>query len=399
MVAKVRSNDFAIFMRKIGYSVGLEHTRARLRDFARLYGSQDTLGVGDIKRLLHLPAPDGWNLQPQNEHILDFLRSLSVVSVKGPEVSVLELGEALGISWRLQCGDGFENALDFLLAHAIVIADGDVFLNALACEFDEIQFAAAATRLIEFKWDILEQAFKTAQQRAAIYRAVTIEAQESNPGSRGHVSPGGPLMGPDVRRGGPLGQDQGRPDIKISGHYLAKALGRRKAWAASLGLCDTAGYTTSRGRQLLDGLAAAGYAGPSCMATWPLTHELASPMFAGMSFPSIVPRLSSWDFLVLVGRSMGLLPIDGRAGMDTDLAAMVRIIRTYRSLNQTRSLVRNEVPVRVAFRCALGLEIGSPAVPDYPALLSDEQRQASPRVIARPSTVAELALSIPGGAR
>ncbi len=78
MVDRVPSKEFSVFIRKIGYSVGLEHTLERLNDFARLYGCQDTLSYADISRLLHSPKPDGWGLDRNNEHILDVLRSLAL---------------------------------------------------------------------------------------------------------------------------------------------------------------------------------------------------------------------------------------------------------------------------------------------------------------------------------
>jgi hypothetical protein len=394
MVAIARSSDFSIFMRKIGYSVGLEHTLSRLGDFARLYGRQDTLTVGDIKRLLHSPKPEGWGLEPQNEHILDFFRSLEVVSVRGADVGVLELGESLGISQRLQSEAEFEATLRLLFTHQLVLADGDVFLNALASEFDEAEFAACVTRLVEHKWWILESVFQSAQQRASIYKAVTIEVQENNPGSRGRSgSRAGPLDGLASPKSGPLAPNGGRPEIKISPNYLAKSLGRRRAWACSLGLCNDRGTLTDAGHRFLNGLAAAGYAGPSCMATWPLAHELATPLFTTVQLPDSVPRLSFWEFILLVGRSLGMLGPTDEPANDVEVHRLREVIRCFHGLNQSRSMMRNEVPVRVAYRCVVGMAIGASSVPNYPALIAHEQGSPAPRILARPSRLAELALS------
>lgn len=395
MVARAQFNDFAIFMRKIGYSVGLEHTVARVADFARMYAQQDTLTIGDIKRLLHADPPEGWGLKPQNEHILDFFRSIEVVTVRGGDVGVLELGEALGILCKLQEETRFQNTLRFLLAHALVLADGDVFLNALAVQFDEAEFAAALTRLIEYKWSVLEQVFQTTQQRAAIYKSVNIEMQENNPGSRGHAgNRAGPLAGGISARLGPLSiGETGRPEIQISANYLTKTLGRRRAWATTLGLATDHGALTPLGQRLLDALANAGYAGPSCMATWPLAHELAIPLFTAVRLPPVVPRLSSWDFMVIIGRGMDSLGSSMREAGAQEMDRLLEVMRVYRSLNLSKSIVRNEVPVRVAYRSLLGLSAGEPDVPEYPTLIQLEQRAPSPRVIARTSRIAEVALS------
>jgi len=398
MVVRVQSSDFAIFMRKIGYSVGLENTFSRVSDFSRLYGGQDSLTIGDVKRLLHAPAPEGWALQPQNEHILDFLRSIEVISVRGGEVGVLELGEALAILWRRTPRAEFPNALRFLLTHALILADGDIFLNALSAHFDEDAFAASIGNMVEYKWSILERLFQSQQQRAAIYRTVNIEVQDSNPGSRGSAGPKtGPLAGMALSgTGGPLSQGQAsRPAVRISPSYVAKTLGRRRAWAMSLGLAGADGVPTTDGDHLLRTLASTGFAGPSCMSMWPLAHELAVPLFMSARLPPEVPTLSSWEFLLLVGRGMAMLGNGSRPCDQNDMDDLRAVIRTFHSLNQSRSIVRNEVPVRVAFRCLLAQAIGQSSVPDFPARIKTEQGLASPQVIARSSRVAELALSEP----
>lgn len=395
MVARAHSSDFAIFMRKIGYSVGLEHTLARLSDFARVYGGSETITIGDLKRLLHAAPPDGWGLQPQNEHILDFLRSIEVLSVRGADVGVLELGEALGILWKTMAPEGFRDSLRLLLTHELVLADGDVFLNALAVQFDEAAFNAAMGRLLEHKWSILEQTFQSTQQRTAIYKAVNIELQDNNPGSRGiGGAKTGPLGANPTAQPGPLSAvNASRPPIRISQNYVAKTLGRRRAWATSLGLAHASGAPTVAGEGLLRTLASAGYAGQACMSTWPLAHELETPLFTAMRLPSQVPVQSSWDMMLLVGRGLGMLGSQLRACGQADIDALLDVIRTFHSLNQSRSIVRNEVPVRVAYRCLLAHAIGNAEVPNYPEGIRHEQERPSPRVIARSSRVAELALS------
>lgn len=395
MVARAQSSDFAIFMRKIGYSVGLEQTLARLGDFARVYGGSETITIGDLKRLLHAPPPEGWGLQPQNEHILDFLRSIEVLSVRGADIGILELGEALGILWKTLPAHAFADALRLLFTHQLVLADGDVFLNALAAEFDVAAFTAATERMLEHKWSVLEQTFRSTQQRTAIYKAVNIEVQDNNPGSRGLAGARiGPLGAIAATRLGPLSvATASRPPIRLSPNYVAKTLGRRRAWATSLGLARDSGGLTVAGEGLLRTLVSAGYAGQACISTWPLAHELEIPLFTSMRLPPEVPVRSSWDLMVLVGRGMGLLGTGLRACEQADMDALLDMIRTFHTLNQSRSIVRNELPVRVAYRCLLARSIGEPQVPDWPAGIRLEQGLASPRVIARHSRVAELALS------
>jgi hypothetical protein len=395
MVDRVPSKEFSVFIRKIGYSVGLEHTLERLNDFARLYGCQDTLSYADISRLLHSPKPDGWGLDRNNEHILDVLRSLGVIDVRRGEVAVLEAGDALGMLMKLQ-GDclAFRDSARFIFAYSLAMADGDIFFNALAACFDPEEFAKRLLRMIEFKWTLLEGHFSSSHQRAAIYSAINVETQENNPGSRGK---GGLGDAPDPARlrqaRGALAPQVSRPEPKISGPYLAKALPRRKSWAVSLGLASDSGVPTPVGERLLKTLAEAGYCGPSCIAMWPLGHELLSPAYMALREAEF-PVLDSWSFMLLIGRGMGLLGAADTEGGDDEVSLLRQLVQTYRALNTSKSIVRTELPARVAYRCALSLSMGRDSVADYPALIDREQRSPSPRILARPSRLAESALSI-----
>ncbi len=394
MVDRVPSKEFSVFIRKIGYSVGLEHTLERLNDFAHLYGGQDILSYADISRLLHASKPAGWGLDRNNEHILDVLRSLGVVDVRRGQVAVLETGDALGMLMRLQ-GDGeaFRNSTKFIFAHSLALADGDIFFNALAACFEPEEFARRMLRMIESKWTLLESHFLSSHQRAAIYSAINMEAQENNPGSRGKALGNAPNPARLRQTRGALAPKVSRPELKISDPYLSKALPRRKAWAISLGLASDAGIPTAKGEGLLKTLADTGYCGPACIAMWPLRHELLSPSYVKLQEAEF-PVLDSWSFMMLIGRGMGLLPASDTEGGEKELSLLRLLVQTYRALNTSKSIVRTELPARIAYRCALSLSMGRDSVPNYPVLIAEEQRLPSPRIIARQSRLAESALSI-----
>jgi hypothetical protein len=394
MVDRVPSKEFSVFIRKIGYSVGLEHTLERLNDFARLYAGQHILSYADISRLLHSPKPSGWGLDRNNDHILDVLRSLGVVDVRRGEVAVLEAGDALGMLMKLQGdGDAFRSSAKFIFMHSLALADGDIFFNALAACFEPEEFARRLIRMIEFKWTLLEGHYSSSHQRAAIYSAINVEAQENNPGSRGKGALGNmPDPGRLRQARGALAPQASRPEPKISGPYLTKALPRRKAWAISLGLASETGVPTAKGERLLKALADMSYCGPSCIAMWPLRHELLSPTYMSLREADF-PNLDSWSFMLLIGRGMDLLGAADAEGGEADLALLRQLVQTYRTLNISKSIVRTELPARVAYRCVLSLSMGQDSVPNYPALIDEEQRSVSPRIIARPSRLAESALS------
>jgi hypothetical protein len=398
MVDKALFNPFSIFIRKIGFSVGLEHTLDRLRDFASLYAGQNTISYADVRRLLHGAKPHGWGLDRNNEHVLDVLRSFEVVSVRYGEVGVLEVGDALGILRRLQPNDEFELSLRLIFADALVRADGDIFLNALAAYFDPSEFRKRIHHLLEYKWSVLENYFRTAEQRSAIYQAVNIEVQDNNPGSRGRPSLSSGALGPSpfAMRGKLLQSNITRPEPQLSEAYLTKALPRRKAWAVSLGLATSEGAQTAVGTAFLQHLIAGGMGGPSCVAVWPLSHELVTPKFAGVKLADSVTILSFWEYLSLVGQALGLIKgIDDwtTQGHDRAIVTLKSLFQTYQSLNLSKSILRVELPARVAYRCALALAINDSYVAPYPSVIEEERTRATPRLLVRPSRLAEFALS------
>ena len=148
MADKAQFNQFSIFINKIGYSVGLEFTLERLRDFASLYANSNSLSYADVSRLVQSDKPDGWGLD--NYHVLDVLQSLGVVSVRRGQVAVQEVGEALGILKKFHMQGAlkqtiFDVGLNFIFAHALVRADGDIFLNALLLDLSLKSSAHAFT--------------------------------------------------------------------------------------------------------------------------------------------------------------------------------------------------------------------------------------------------------------
>jgi len=397
MVDKARSNPFTIFIRKIGYSVGLEHTVERMRDFASLYANRETIGYADINRMLHDPKPAGWGLDKNNEHVLDVMRSLDVISVRNGDVGVLEAGDALGILRKRQDEQAFDASLQFIFAESLLRADGDIFLNALTACFDPSEFRDRIQRLIEFKWAKLESMFQSSQHRGAIYQAINIEVQENNRGSRGRA--GGLTAhredSPFAQRGNLLAATA-RPEPRVSDAYLKKALPRRKAWAVALNLSNPDGTMTPLGEQFVQHLVNAGFGGPSCMAMWPLAYETKTPTFAGLQFPEATTILDSWSYFSLIRRALGGVtgerPLDEQ--VQTEGVSQLRsILKAYRSLNLSKSIVRTELPARVAYLVMLASTDRQALAFPVPDIVELEQKRPSPRLMARRSRLAEFALS------
>ncbi|WP_320195588.1 hypothetical protein RMR10_001445 [Agrobacterium rosae] len=395
MVAKAHSNPFSLFMRKIGFSVGLENTLQRIDQFAHLYAASPSFSVANVKRMLHDAPPSGWGLKNTNEHILDVMRSLGVFTVKNGEFNALETGDALGICMRMR-PERSNDFVRFLFVQALVRADGDVFLNGLAARFEPEEFRSSMVRLLEHKRNTFERLFRTREQRTAIYRALNIEQQELNQGN----SKGSDLL----KRKGPspfaqrasIISDTPAPEVVISEAYIRKALPRRKAWAVALGLANEDGALTPDGERFIETFALAGYSGPSCMAMWPLKFEIDNSNFSHLLFPPHVSIVNSWSYMLLIRRALG-----GR-GEEADLSSetiqqgldiLTCVLGHYRELNNAKSILRRELPVRIGYLVTLALAAtGEPILP-IPSIVENEQRQASPVLMARPSRFAEYALS------
>lgn len=398
MVDTALSDSFDLFMRKIGYSVGLEDTFKRLRDFSELYASVKTITFGDINRLVH--NTDCWGLK--NDHILDVLRSLNVLMVRRDDVAVLEAGDALGICRRVVEGDQFDRCLQFIFASSIIQSDGDIFLNALAARFDPGEFERALVAMVEHKRNVLEKSFKSPAHRKLMYDAINIEAQVTNPGSRGGVrisgnKQGGPLLG--IGRKGPFenltpGYTK-RPNVEISGDYIRKTLPKRKGWAISLGLATSDGQITDGGERLLMRFKNAGFSGPNAMAMWPLASEVNRTRFARVEYDA--PKISAWDFYLLVDDALGVSKGAASYSANAHEEAIVqlsRIFSEYRNLNHAKRMIRNQLPIRIAFMAEVALARGlnRPTLP-LPEVVQKEQDVYNPRVLERRSRLAEATLA------
>src|SRR5450830_1702606 len=75
MVGIAQPENFSIFLRKIGYSVGLENTLSRFSDFCHLYAKTPQLKNSDWKALVRKK----WDLKTEN--IGDVFSSLKIANI------------------------------------------------------------------------------------------------------------------------------------------------------------------------------------------------------------------------------------------------------------------------------------------------------------------------------
>lgn len=346
MVGTAQAADFAIFMRKVGYSVGLESLVARAGDFGRAYAGRESFRYADWIRLVH----ENWKLKSDN--IGDVFASLRIVRIVNRDPIPGPIGEALGIMARRFDGEEYERAVRFLVLLTIIAQDGDIFLNALANNFRRKEFKESLLQVIRSKRDALFSVFGGYQEKEAVFRAVTIDRQRTNRGSSGGKSldllaKGRPLTDRTAGLGLPQKIDLTRVD-EPSDDYLDKILVTRRGWAEALGLYHEA--LTDRGIQLLLWLRKSNFgygAGP--FLVWPTSFEIAKARF-DLRPISVIPIRSTLDFMRIVAEGLCGRPAttSSRSPLGVSLVSYVAAVYDdFRSLSQNRSMIRNELPLEV----------------------------------------------------
>jgi len=348
MVGTAQVDNFGVFIKKIGYSVGVEALLRRAIDFGERYASVASFRDSDWNWLVH----EKWNLKTAN--VGDVFAALGIAKVQNREVFPGPIGEALGITRKLlDVQSEYEQACKLLVALAIVDADGDIFLNALRSKFHKGETAKALMSMVRAKRYALFELFKSARDRESVATAVSIERQRTN---KGGGSPGG-LSG--IAKGAPLSERvQGlglpqRTDINAvdapSADYLHKITVSRRGWAESLGLF--------RGDDLTDEgfrfLSTASQSGLSCKdgtcCVWPTKFEVEANQFDHRGLDAL-SLLTTWQFQEIVFRALGGVASKAEPTtkeIDELARGIVEIYHAYRELSQHRNMIRNEVSSQI----------------------------------------------------
>lgn len=351
MVGIAQPENFSPFLRKIGYSVGLENTLSRFSDFCRLYASVPQLKSSHWLSLVH--DPTRWNLKTGN--IADVFASLSIAQVSSQGVFAGPFGEAGAICVRiLETTAEQDEAFRHLLALAIVLADGDIFLNCLAAQFNVDDIPSRLVGMVLGKRQELFELFKSQAEREAVAGAITIERQRSNKGgasksSRLSVAASAGLAGGLAHLGLPKPKDVHHMDAP-SGDYLRHILPSRREWARTLGLCDKNGAVNAQGWRMLECVGRAGFVFSSGeYSLRPTTFELERNRLSSIQ-QLMTCSPSTWDYVSLIARGLAPTdPVSQGIARDDELGAFTRrSFEAFREFAQDRRMVRNELPLLVA---------------------------------------------------
>ena len=394
MVATAHSDPYGIFMRRIGYTGGLEHTLERLRDLEDRYLVHGDLTVGTWNALVH--GEGGWKLRSDN--IDDSFFALRLIHRTPGDVLVLENLDAAAIAASLLHDDAERHdARSLVLLWAVLVNDGELFVNFLLAGFEEQAMVDRLAAMIRHKLSVLSKAIGTRDAVGRLARVVAIERQVRNRGSAG----AGRSVKSLVRRE-PLGalvrtaplQDGASRDlertlekaVQISGDYFRKVPPRRKDWARTLGLWSDEEGLTARGRRFVDVLQSADYIRDDDFFTfWPMDYELVRSGFK----PDLLGEAKSlWTALMEFAGAYTNVRVKPFEPRDSD--ALVEQLRSmmavYRSLHTRKSMLRRELAITVAYPASVAIAAAQQRfVVDWPKALLAEQTGGRRRIALRRS--------------
>ena len=388
------TDPYGIFLRRIGYSVGLEDTATRVEELEALYLSKRDVTIGMWDQLVH--SPDCWGLKTR--HIADVFRSLGLVWRTPNDLVILEHLDAMAISTTLSASrEAAVRGRAFLLLWAIFVNDGEIFVNLLMAGFERDKCRQRLTQLIQKKRHFLSERIGRSMALERFMRAVSIERQIGNPGGAGRrsrIASGGRVRASLAVGRHSISWTELEPE-EISEDYLRKVPGRRMAWARSLGLWGNGDGITSRGEAFIKGLSRRGYIGADgIFVFWPMKYELVRNRFR----PDLLgePR-ELWEAVLDVAWAYEALDVLGPTGEDANhgMAVLADMMRVYRGLNSRKALLRHEMPVTIAFPAICALAIGRCAsVLNLPHFLERERMGRERRVTVRPSRYSGQSLSL-----
>jgi hypothetical protein len=394
MAATAHSDPYAIFLRKIGYSVGLERTLERFSDLLRLYLESGDVTLASWRHLVGSEA--GWNLKSEN--IADVFYSLGFIHQTSGDVLVKDNLDAAAIATKLLTStEQKKKAISFIFLWSIIVNDGEIFANVLLANFNDTKIKENLSKLVRFKQNVLRQQIPNRDAGQRIARVVTIERQEGNKGSLG----AGKSI-ESLKRTEPLGgnrrlevENQTDVELDVSEDYFRKVPPRRKDWARSLGLWTDEDGLTKLGMSFKASLISSGYVTEDgIFVFWPMEHELVRSGFK----PNLLGECKSlWETLLDFARAYANLDIKPFETRDADLLVdqLDQMMRVYRSLHTRKSMLRREVSVTVAYPALVAFACGKeePAI-DVPQALDVERKGERRRVILRRSRNTGGALSV-----
>jgi len=362
MAAIVPDDPYQCLMRKIGYSVGLENLLERVRALTDLYVAQRRLSYAAFQQLVET----SYARPGATQDFADFYGQLHLLQVAWKTAYPLYTLDALSILRRFLANDEalFGSASKVVLLHAVLEADGDIFLNALAAEFDPMKFKALAEDMIIKKWQSMKEVGQSRAFLRRVHEIINIKSQPSNRGNRRRES----LEGESKfgKRTEPLELSQKRTKpladeldntIVISDDVLKKIPRTRKAWAKDFGLFGESSIT-EKGKNLLSVLdnELSLKQDSGCYICWPYSSDLAKIRIKPEKIGAT--RYAPWDLLLATAKGMENVEVktfEDKGDYSEIIALLKDFYRLYQKANVERGSIRLQLPLYIAQPCLVGL--------------------------------------------
>ena len=385
MAVIVQADTFKSLIRKVGYSVGLEDlvnrvtalTRLYVKDRRVTYVSWKNLVTGEFGR--KESARKGQ--KSAAEHIADFFSTLNLIKLTNKEVTTLQGLEVCSILYRFfeqeQAEEKFRTALQVILTTYLVEADGDIFLNCLAADFDVDRSKQLLEGMVNAKRTLLTHVIKQPALQRRILDVIDIKSQPSQKtGSSGpHDS------SPFARRSVPLASLTRRQPlgivnaqaVDISPDYMRKVLPTRRGWARALDLVTDDSVSQS-GQTLIEELSKLGYRdGLGPFLVWPFAIELQKLRIAPEDLRC--GQLREWDLLAAVGKCFGadVLTFDESKDYLDIVHLLRRLFQLYKEGSSIAGVLRHQLPIFIAQPCVVAIKaaLRSP-IPPLPQIVDHE---------------------------
>jgi hypothetical protein len=324
------ARPYSVLVRRIGYSVGLEHLVERVITLTEFYVRERSLSyatwsdlVRGFGRTVDTRAQKG-----AQDHIADVFSSLKIISFQEKKLLFPSVGlDVLSILRCIYSDDvNFRKAVRATLLFLILDADGDVFFNCLLVGFSEERLKRVLPAVFQLKREKYLSLSTSPSVRNVINNIVRIRTIDSEANSEWK----GAINNPAINQSNTLSPD-----------YLRKVPATRKSWAVDLDLFDPeCNVITEEGSRLLAAIIKlCGGAEFGGCPIWPYKDELIN---LRMSPAHAIPSFDRWDLLTTIQQSLFV----SRSALDSnDVLTVIQYVDAlYKEANRAKRMIRHQLP-------------------------------------------------------
>ena len=388
----VHSSGRHLLVRKIGYSAGLENTRARLALLVDMYSTEHQITDTDWTNLVQQKYRRDAKL-----HFENFFKVINVLRREQGRLVALPTLEALTILRKLLPAERelFDAAIDPILLFALTLADGELLGNLMCARFISENVEDQLSIYREAKLQYFYNTYKNENDRRELHRC--IDFKELPKPKKKDARPKGPFA--DTR----LLEDEGQKGpftsarqlenedpydfrVSLSDDWYKKVPGRRESWARDLGLWSEGGCT-DRGTaylSLLRSFLPKGIAESRAAILMPTDLEFSANY---LTWELGLEDLVSFDKLLT---GIGQLFIeDSATPFDLSEAELVQLVRKTKELFSANDLrfsrIRKELPLTIFALVLLGLSVSRGTVCPSPSDIVERFQASKTDVLVRKS--------------